>query len=385
MLLKILRKEGSTLKKLLWAYKMEVIKNINDERKIILLMLFLILLGFIYSLAAGSMQALRVNKLEYYFLIKQFLAAIIGTILIIAAYKIPLDYYRVIVFPLYVITIILLASVFLFEPINGSHRWINVPIFSLQPSEIAKFTTILYLAHYLDRKNDEIKELLTGFLPACILLGVVVLLVLVEPDMGGAFLIAIVAFSLFFIAGANIKHLLGIVFFSLPFLLFILLMGYHKERLISFLDPWSYHNTSGYQLIQSLISVGSGGLFGKGIGNSTQKLYFLPEIHTDFVFAAVAEELGFIGALILIGMVLALFILCIKSALKQADNFKFLLIFGVSLMIILPALIHISVALGLVPTKGITFPLVSYGGSSLIINMFFVGIVLRNIKELKCE
>jgi cell division protein FtsW len=364
---------------------MEIIKSINDEKKIIFLMLFLILLGFVYSLAAGSMQALRVNKLEFYFLIKQFSAAFIGTGLIVIAYKIPLDYYRVLVLPLYIVTVMLLVLVFMFDPINGSHRWINLPIFSLQPSELAKFTSILYLAHYLDKKNDEIKELLTGFLPACILLGIVVLLVLLEPDMGGAFLIAVVAFSLFFIAGANVKHLLGIVFFSLPFLVFVMMMGYRKERLISFLDPWSYHNTSGYQLIQSLISVGSGGIFGKGIGNSTQKLYFLPEIHTDFVFAAIAEELGFIGALILIITILLLFILCIKSALKQKDNFKFLLIFGISLMIILPALIHIAVVLGLVPTKGITFPLVSYGGSSLIINMFFIGIILRNIKELKCE
>jgi cell division protein FtsW len=364
---------------------MEFSKSVNDERKIILIMLFLILLGLVYSLAAGSMQALRVNKLESYFLIKQLLAAILGTGLIILAYKIPLDCYRKIVFPLYVITICLLVVVFIFDPINGSHRWINMPIFSIQPSELAKFTAILYLAHYLDKKNDEIKELLTGFLPACILLGVVVLLVLLEPDMGGAFVISIVAFSLFFVAGANIKHLLGIVFFCLPFLIFLLLMGYHKERLISFLDPWTYHNTSGYQLIQSLISVGSGGLFGKGIGNSTQKLYFLPEIHTDFVFAAIAEELGFIGAFLLIVAILTLFILCIKSALKQPDNFKFLLVFGISLMLILPALIHIAVVLGLAPTKGITFPLVSYGGSSLIINMFFVGIVLRNIRELKCE
>jgi len=153
-------------------------------------------------------------------------------------------------------------------------------------------------------------------LPACILLGVIVLLILLEPDIGGAFLVAIVAFSLFFIAGANVKHILGIVFFCLPFMIFLMLMGYRKERLISFLDPWSYHNTSGYQLIQSLISVGSGGIFGKGIGNSTQKLYFLPEIHTDFVFAAVAEELGFIGAFILILAILMLFLLSIKSALS---------------------------------------------------------------------
>ena len=364
---------------------MDVIKSINDEKKIIILMLFLILLGFIYALAAGSMQALRVNKLEYYFLIKQLLAAIVGLVLMVAAYKIPLNYYRSIVVPLYIVTIILLVTVFIFEPINGSHRWISLPIFSFQPSEFAKFTTILYLAHYLDKKNDEIKELLTGFLPACILLGVIVLLILLEPDIGGAFLVAIVAFSLFFIAGANVKHILGIVFFCLPFMIFLMLMGYRKERLISFLDPWSYHNTSGYQLIQSLISVGSGGIFGKGIGNSTQKLYFLPEIHTDFVFAAVAEELGFIGAFILILAILMLFLLSIKSALRQTDYFKFLLIFGVSLMIILPALIHISVVLGLLPTKGITFPLLSYGGSSLMINMFFIGLILRNMRELKCE
>lgn len=382
MLLKIMKREESLLKSMLNNFKLDKLSNIQDSSKIIFVMLLLLCTGLIYCLAAGSMQALRVSDLEFYFLIKQLIACLIGACLIVVACKIPLNFYRKLVFPVYVITVLMLLAVFFSHEINGSRRWLNFPIFSIQPSEFAKFTIILYLAHYLDKKNDEIKDLIKGFLPACILLGVIVLLILIEPDIGTSFLLALVALSLFFIAGANTKHLLGIVSFCLPILIMLLFVGYRRERLFSFLNPWDYHNTSGYQLIQSLISVGSGGIFGKGLGNSTQKLYYLPEIHTDFVYAAIGEELGFIGCLIILLLVVYLFFLCLRSAERQKDNFKFLLIFGISVMLVYPSFIHMAVVLGLMPTKGITLPFVSYGGSSLVVNMFFIGLILRSFKEL---
>ncbi|MDY6821608.1 MAG: FtsW/RodA/SpoVE family cell cycle protein, partial [Deferribacterota bacterium] len=235
-----------------------------------------------------------------------------------------------------------------------------------------------------DKKNDRLRDFLGGFLPACVLIGIIAGLIVLEPDFGGAFLIILIGFSLFFVAGVNIKHIIGISLFSLPAIISFLLVDYRRDRLISFLDPWSYQETSGYQLIQSLIAVGSGGIFGKGLGNSTQKLYFLPEIHTDFIYAGIAEELGFIGSVFILMLFVILFIFCVDSTLKQKDNFRFLLTFGCTLVIVLPALFHILAVLGLVPTKGLTLTFVSYGGSSLIMNMFIIGVILRGLKENRC-
>lgn len=378
-----MKKEENILKDMLVNFNLSKLKNIKDSNKIIVVTMLLTSIGLLYCLSAGSFQALRVSDQEFYFFIKQLIAFVIGICFFIIACKVPLDFYRKFVVCIYIITVFFLILVFFSPKINGSHRWLSFPFFSIQPSEFAKFTAVLYLAHYLDRKHEEIKYLLNGFLPACVLLGIIVLLILLEPDIGTPFLLVLVTLSLFFIAGANIKHLAGFVFFSLPILFVLLFIGYRRDRLLSFLNPWDYHNTSGYQLIQSLISVGSGGLFGKGLGNSTQKLYYLPEIHTDFVYAAIAEELGFIGAIFVLLLVIYLFYLCLKSAKMQRDNFKFLLIVGIALLFVYSSFIHMAVVLGLMPTKGIALPFVSYGGSSLIINMFLMGLVLRSLKELK--
>ncbi|MBZ4643503.1 MAG: cell division protein FtsW [Deferribacteres bacterium] len=361
------------------------VDNLSNEKiKLITVTLLLVLIGFIFVFSAGSMQALRIGKSETYFFFKQFIASIIGVLTMIAVYRIPLEFYRKAVFVIYLMTLFLLLAVFVFPAINGSHRWIVFQLINLQPSEIAKFTTILYLAHYLDKKQDKLKDFSRGFLPASILLGILASLIMLEPDFGTTFLLMLLAFTLLFVGGINVMHILGAIFMVIPILVTLIMMGdYRKMRFISFLNPWEYKDTVGYQLIQSLTAVGSGGLFGKGLGNSSQKLYFLPEAHTDFIYSIIAEEFGFIGAVIVLILICYIFYISFKIAFMHKDRYKRLLTLGIAFLIIYQAIIHIGVAIGMLPTKGITLPLISYGGSALIFQLGAIGILLRSVKELQ--
>lgn len=363
---------------------MQTDKLLNTKIKLIAITLVLVLIGLVFVFSAGSMQAIRLGKSESYFFYKQFIAALVGTIIMFIAYYIPLAFYRKTVFFIYILTLVLLISVFLFPEINGSNRWIVLPFFNFQPSELAKFTTILYLAHYLDKKQEKLKDFSRGFLPASLLLGVLASLIMIEPDFGTTFLIIIIALTLFFVGGANLTHLFGAIIMALPILFTFVMMGdYRKMRFISFLNPWEYKNSVGYQLIQSLTAVGSGGLFGKGLGNSSQKLYFLPEAHTDFIYAIISEEFGFLGGLTILILILSIFYISFKIAFLHSDKYKRLLTLGIAFLLIFQTMIHVGVTVGLLPTKGIPLPFVSYGGSALIFQMGFIGILIRSIKELK--
>jgi len=360
---------------------MAVNKNYDERVYIFTITILLILIGTLYIYNVGSIQAQRWHKPDYYYFLKQFYAILIGMVLLILAYNIPVNFYRKIVPALYFITLFLLMSVFFFSAVNGSHRWIKLPFINFQPSEFAKFVSIVYLAHYLDKKSEKISDFFKGFLPAMILLGLLSALILIEPDYGTSFLIMCISIILMFVGGASIKHILGIIAFSIPPAVVLLLSGYHRERLLSFLDPWSYYHGAGYQLIQSLIAIGSGGFFGKGFGNSIQKLYFLPEAHTDFIFSIISEEFGFLGSLIVVTIILLLFLEIKRVALNESDKFKRLLCFGIGLVFVVQTIIHLFVTTGLFPTKGIALPFISYGGSSVMISLFMIGVVLRCKRE----
>ncbi len=354
----------------------------KDERFYLFIIVSLLLItGLVFIFSAGSLQAVRIGKPEYFFFYKQIISILVGFVLMYISYSTPLDMYRNFVIPLYFSTLILLCIVFLFPEVNGSHRWISLHYVSFQPSELAKFTVILYLAHYLDKKDERIKDFAKGFLPASIMLGILVSLILFEPDFGTAFLIIAVSATLLFVGGMNIKHVAAGIAFAVPLIFSLAMMGYRKERVMSFLDPWSYSDTAGYQLIQSLIAVGSGGLFGKGLGNSSQKLYFLPEAHTDFIYAIIAEEFGMLGALIVLGLIVFLFALGIKIAVSHIDRYKRYLTMGLSFVLFYQAVIHFCVVLGLTPTKGIPLPFMSYGGSAMVFQLFAIGIILRSAEE----
>ncbi len=354
----------------------------KDERfYVFLIVSLLLIIGLTFIFSAGSLQAVRIGKTEYFFFYKQIISIIIGFILMYISYSTPLNAYRHFVVILYFATLLLLCIVFLFPDVNGAHRWISLPYVSFQPSELAKFTVILYLAHYLDKKDEKIKDFAKGFLPASIMLGILVSLILVEPDFGTAFLLIIVSATLLFVGGMNIKHFTAGIAFSVPLIFSLVMMGYRKARVLSFIDPWNYSDTTGYQLIQSLIAVGSGGLFGKGLGNSSQKLYFLPEAHTDFIYAIIAEEFGILGALIILGLIVFLFGLGLKIAVSHIDRYKRYLTMGLCFVLFYQAIIHLCVVLGLTPTKGIPLPFVSYGGTAMVFQLFAIGIILRSAEE----
>ena len=330
--------------------------NIKDIRfQILSICALLIMIGLIFIYNTSAPQAIRLEKHELYFFIKQFIHVIIGFIALMIAYKIPLEFYRRFVMPIFFITLLLLIVVFFMPGANGAKRWIYLPFVTFQPSEIAKFTVVLYLAHYLDKKNDK---------------------------MWATTLIVIVAFTMFIVGGARLTHIFGIIGIVLPVLVAALLAGeYRKARLLNFLDPWQDQYGVGYQLIQSLASVGSGGLFGRGLGNSTQKLFFLPEAHTDFIYAIIAEETGLIGASIVFLIIVFLFRKNLQAAFIHEDKFKRLLVFGLSFLIFVQSFVHVFVVIGLLPTKGLTLPFVSYGGSAIVVTMFFIGVILRSIDE----
>ncbi len=356
--------------------------NFRDIRfQILASCVLLIMVGLVFIYSTGSIQALRLERSDTFFFFKQFVSVIIGFIALIMAYHIPLDFYRKHVMTIFFITLALLIAVFFMPSINGAKRWIVLPVYSFQPSELAKFTAVLYLAHYLDKKTDRMWDFMKGFLPATLLVGILAALIILEPDFGTTFIIVVVSFAMFLVGGARLSHIFGVVGIVLPILMSALLFGYRKGRLLSFLDPWGDRYGGGYQLIQSLAAVGSGGIAGKGLGNSTQKLFFLPEAHTDFIYAIIAEEAGLIGASLLFLLVVFMFRTTLKAAFANEDRFKRLLVFGISLILFVQSFVHVFVVLGLMPTKGITLPFVSYGGSAMVFSLFFVGVILRSIEE----
>ena len=250
--------------------------------------------------------------------------------------------------------------------INGARRWIRVAGFSVQPSEIAKFALILFVSAWLTRERGRARSLKWGFLPVLGITGFVAGLILLEPDLGTAMLILLVGITLGILAGFRMVHIAPLVLPMVPFFyIFVWRVQWRQERLFAFMDPWKYYDGAGYQLCQALIALGSGGLAGTGPGLSRQKLGFLPEAVHDFVFAILGEEFGFVGALLVLGLFVALVWYGIKVAMNAKDVLGFLLASGVTLTIAFQALINVAVVTGSVPTKGIALPFVSYGGSSL--------------------
>lgn len=265
--------------------------------------------------------------------------------------------------------------------VNGSARWISFGPASLQVSEAAKFSVILYLAGYLVRRSEEVQNQITGFIKPMLLLGMIAILLLLEPDFGATTVIMSTALGMMFLAGVRFWQF-ALLFSAVAMALVGLIFAapYRLARLTTFMHPWANQYDSGYQLTQSLIAFGRGGVFGVGLGNSIQKLFYLPEAHTDFLFAVLAEELGLVGA----GIIVLLFVILVGRAMQigyrafeQQQFVKSYLASGFGLWLGLQAVINIGVNTGLLPTKGLTLPLMSYGGSSMVINCLVVAILLR--------
>jgi cell division protein FtsW len=260
---------------------------------------------------------------------------------------------------------------------KGARRWFRAGPLSVQPAELAKFAVVFYLASYLNRKEDRIEDFRSGMLPPLVLIGVIAGLILIQPDLGTVVVLALLTFGLLFLGGCRVVHLIGLVLVTVPMgLALILSSPYRRQRLMTFLEPWKDPEAAGFQVTQSFLAFGSGGPFGVGLGESRQKLFFLPEAHTDFVLALVGEELGLVGtvALMLLFVVLVLRGFLIASRAQQP--FGRYVALGITLLFGFQALINAGVVTGLLPTKGLTLPLVSYGGSSLVMSLLGIGILL---------
>lgn len=273
--------------------------------------------------------------------------------------------------------------------VNGSRRWLSLGPISMQASEIAKFCLIVYFASYLARRNEELRTQWSGFLKLTAILLIVVLLLLLEPDFGSSVVICATLGSMMFVAGVPLIRFMLLAISGVAGLaLMAVASPYRWERLVAFMDPWSRQFDSGYQLVQSLIAFGRGEWFGVGLGNSLQKLFFLPEAHTDFIFAIFTEEFGFIGAIILVGIFgffLYRLLVLFRVASEREQFFSSYVVFGIGVMLALQAFINMGVASGFLPTKGLTLPFISYGGSSFLITCGLMALVFRVNLEANSE
>ncbi|NLJ84468.1 MAG: stage V sporulation protein E [Halanaerobiaceae bacterium] len=348
----------------------------------------LMLLGLIMILSASSIRALEDFNDSFYLFRHQLAWSVIGVLAMI--FFMNLDYhiyqkYAKLILVLTIIALIMVLIPGIGKVVGGSRRWIIFGPIRIQPSELAKLGMVIYLSQFFARKGEKVKSFTEGLMPPLIILGIVFLLILLEPDLGTAITIAGTVFIMLFVAGARYAHLGLLILISIPLLLvFIYSEDYRRERLFSFLDPWSDPLNTGYHIIQSLLALGSGGIFGVGLGQSKQKFLYLPEPGTDFIFAIIGEELGLIGTL----LVLFLFFLFawrgLKIAIGVPDLFASLLATGITSMVILQALINIAVVTSSMPVTGITLPFISYGGTSLVIMLSSVGILL-NISRYALE
>jgi cell division protein FtsW len=262
--------------------------------------------------------------------------------------------------------------------VNGARRWLHVGPLGVQPSELAKIVVIMFTAALLERRMDRINEPASSLLPIGIVTGAVVGLILVEPDLGTAVSVLVIAMAMVFAAGISYRYVVSLALLSLPALYLVVMFSpYRAQRMMAFLDPWADAQGAGYQAIQSMIAVGTGGFFGRGLMGGMQKLYYLPEPHNDFIYAVIAEELGLIGATTVLICFCVIAWRGLRTAARAPDRFGAFLAVGLTAMIAFQALLNISVVIGLAPTKGIPLPFVSAGGSSLLINLLGMAILLN--------
>lgn len=350
-----------------------------------LVVVFLASVGLIMVYSSSSVYAMEKFGSSYYFLYRQFLWLFIGGIGFSFAYRLPYSKWKCASKPLILFSIFLLMISLspLGHSAGGARRWIKLAGFTLQPSEIAKLFFVIYMADFLSRKKEKVKYFLEGIFPPLSILSVFIVLLLLQPDFGTAALITSLAFLLIFVGGGSPLYIFSLLLLSLPSLYHLIFkVAYRRERIIAFLNPYRDAQGAGFQLVQSIIAVGSGKIFGKGLGASMQKLFFLPSSYNDFIFSIIAEELGFVGATIIIFLYVLFIVLGFRIVLKAEDDFGFLLASGIVFLIALQAFINIGVSIGMLPTKGLCLPFISYGGSSLVVNLTAVGILL-NIGKLK--
>jgi cell division protein FtsW len=347
-----------------------------------------LLLAVVALLALGVTMVLSTSYLYSqerfadgtYFFRKQLIAISAGLVALVVCSIVPSTIYRRLSYPLLGLTLLVLVLV-LIPGIGitrgGARRWLMLPGFAFQPAEMAKLALVLYLAHSMARKADKIKTFSLGVLPHLIVGAVFLAALLLEPDFGTALILGVLLYLMLFVGGARLPHILATGVMALPLLVYLMLTAeYRLRRLMAFMDPWREASSSGFQVVQSLIAFGSGQLWGRGLGESRQKLFYLPEAHTDFVFSVLGEELGLLGALAVLVLFGIITVRGLRLTSKIEEPFEQYLAFGLTVLLGLQALIHMGVVMGLMPTKGLVLPFISYGGSAMVINLMEAGMLL---------
>lgn len=360
------------------------VENTTMDRSLIAAAALLLSVGMVMVASSSMDFAFATYGDPWFFVKKQCLFLCVGILGGAIIASVPTDIWQKYAGVLLLVGLVLLLAVLvpgIGKVVNGSRRWLDLGPVGIQASELAKFCFIIYFASYLARKNEEVKARWAGFFKMVMVLGLAAILLLAEPDFGSAVVLSMTLSCMMFVAGIPVFRFAIIALFGLASMFSLAYLSpYRWERIVAFMDPWSRQFDSGYQLVQSLIAFGRGEWFGAGLGNSLQKLFFLPEAHTDFIFAIYAEEFGFVGAILLVvlyGFFVWRMIALARIALSRQKLFSGFLVFGIAGMFAMQAFINMGVASGLLPTKGLTLPLISYGGSSLLICCLLIALVFR--------
>jgi cell division protein FtsW len=355
-------------------------KRVSVDRWLFGATLLLVLLGLVMVFSASAVMAKDRFGSPYTFLIRQIGWAMAGVLAMVVLMRVDYRRYKhpAVVFTLLGVTMVVLVAVLFLDRSHNTHRWIRFAGFSFQPSELAKPALILFLAYFLEIRTKTIEDWRRTLLPAVLPSLIFSLLIVKQPDLGTAMVCMAMTASVLFVAGMELKYLGYGVLASLPVLYYLLFhVGFRRQRMLAFWNPWADAQGAGFHMVQSLIAVGTGGITGLGLMEGKQKLFYLPEPHTDFIFAVIAEELGLLGT---VAVVVLFAVLCyrgMRAAIRTSDLFARFLAVGITSTIAIQAFFNISVVLGLLPTKGIPLPLVSYGGTSLFITLACVGVLLN--------
>ncbi len=359
-------------------------KRVSVDTWLFTVTLLLVFVGLVMVFSASAVMAKERYGSGYYFLTRQLGWACAGILAMLVAMRIDYRRYKhpAVVFTILGLTTLLLISVFFLDRAHHTHRWIHWAGFSFQPSEMAKPALILFLAFWLESRTKSMDDWRNTVLPAVIPTCVFLALIVFQPDLGTAIACAAITGCVLFVAGLQLRYLgYGLLASLLPLYFLIFHVAYRRNRILAFLDPYSDPQGRGFHIIQSLIAVSTGGVTGTGLMEGKQKLFYLPEPHTDFIFSVISEELGLVGAIVIVVLFTVFLWRGARTALRTQDMFGRFLAVGITSMVVVQAFINISVVLGLMPTKGIPLPFVSYGGSSLFITLACVGVLLNVSKQ----
>jgi cell division protein FtsW len=359
-------------------------KRVSVDRWLFTVTLLLVFLGLVMVFSASAVMARERFGSPYVFLSKQLIWAVAGLAAMVATMRVDYRRYKhpALVFSFLGITTLLLISVFFLDRSHNTHRWIHAGGFSFEPSELAKPVLILFLAYFLESRSKTMDDWRNTLLPAAVPVVMLLGLIVLQPDLGTGIACAGIAACILYVAGMKLKYFgysFGAALVPLYFLIFH--VSFRRERILAFINPYAERQKAGFHLIQSLIAVGTGGITGTGLMEGKQKLFYLPEPHTDFIFAVTAEELGLVGAMFVVTLFAIFLWRGMRASWHTEDLFGRYFAVGITSMVVLQAFINISVVLGLMPTKGIPLPLVSYGGSSLFVTLACVGVLLNITKH----